>query len=628
MNFFDTDKIILEFMEKTNTWSFFYDEIGKLDFLQTMNWGYSNTPDIRKITEYKIPKHNNNSDINSFNLYYYLVNIAIKQTTITISRTADIGCGKGGGINFINRTFGFNTSIGYDFSREGLEKARIHYKNNKRLQFKYLDVRTMSKCAKVDLVTNVESYHCYGNNSKFFKNCYDMLNANGILAMTDFADTNKLNIIGSEASNYFDLLYLEDISPNVILALNQKIRSRDTVNGISKINAMYPQIPGKILDQIAYNFSGEQNKINMQQNKTIYFIAIFKKKHRTNEEITAKSKCIRQYISDNLKENNHTYTYIKNICKLSKPVISELYENEDEIPVTEVICDTKKLKLMEPLATLNYTSPYIMRNYKKLIGLEFNTTCIDYKYQTYTPPHDLIGIQLTNSYNASEFKQKILPNEYIAHEKVPYLNSYATVESNSNDVILKKKMESYYYGMNRGSRLHSDNTNSYIIQLTGKKKWTIYNPVFIPLLKPFLVSAFTSIFFKLATDISNKYIPRYNVVIEEGDLLVVPYGLPHEVMCFDNMISEHINYRGMEDPVRYSKNFPILYENDTRINIIARQYFPDLTFDFLKTIHNNKYIHNLVIPIERTIMDFYSSRDNSVKLYYEHSSVDEIINSI
>jgi 2-polyprenyl-3-methyl-5-hydroxy-6-metoxy-1,4-benzoquinol methylase len=274
---FSSDDFILYFMDKTNLWNLFYDELGKLNILKTMNWGYSINNHIKKISTYEIPKNFSKSDTNSLNLYYYLVKNAIKYSNIELKTNADIGCGKGGGINFINKCFNFEKSIGYDFSNEGLTQAKIDY-SDKNIQFKHFDARKLQSCEGVDLITNVESFHCYGYNSNFFENCYNMLNNNGVLSMTDFIDIQKIQSLSEEASEYFDLLYLEDISENVIMSVNQKIRNNDTENGILKIKYKFPYIPESILNKFVQNFSGEENRINMVNNKTIYFLVIFKKK--------------------------------------------------------------------------------------------------------------------------------------------------------------------------------------------------------------------------------------------------------------------------------------------------------------------------------------------------------------
>ena len=628
MEIYNSDKLILEFMEKTNTWKLFYDEIGKLDFLQTMNWGYSLNHEFCKISNYNIPNGNSESDINSFNLYYYLVNTAINKSIIKINTNADIGCGKGGGINFIKECFGFKSSYGYDFSDDGLKQARLHYKN---INFINLDVRKLKKCKKVDLVTNVESFHCYGTKSNFFENCYNMLNENGILAMTDFIDIQKLNIIGEEASNFFDLLYVEDISPNVIKSLNQKIRTNDTAIGLNKIKLRYPFLPELILNKIAHNFSGEQNKHNMINNKTVYFLAIFIRKTIPINVVNEHTKKLNQYIEDNLKKTvgkpELFIPYMKHVCKLSVDVICNILKDECERHVAEIICKPSKLIAFEPLASLNHTSPYVFRKYKKTCKINFSEKCIDYKYQTCTPPSDNLGIIKTNIYNASDFKRRILPHEYIAHEKVPYSESYETIRINRMDCILKNKMESYYYGLNKGSKLHSDNTISYILQLTGKKLWTIYNPAFIPLLKPHLLSELAVIYLKNATDISNRNIPRYKITLEADDLLVVPYGLPHEVMCFENIVSEHINYREIYNPELYLNNHKSLYDYENFMSKLMRNNAPSVLFHVLKSIHDNKTLHKLAVPIEKTIDDFYATYDKKTKLYFENTSVDEIIDS-
>lgn len=273
-NSYRNDSFIITFMEKTNLWRLFYDELGKLNFLKTMNWGYSINNDINKISTYEMPKNYSKSDINSLNLYYYLVETAINYSKIQVKMNADIGCGKGGGVSFINKCFKYDKSIGYDFSTESLNQAKIDYFDEK-IEFKYFDARKLQYCEPVDLITNVESFHCYGYKSKFFENCYNMLNENGILAMTDFIDIKLIQKLRKEASEYFNLLYLEDISPNVIMSVDQKNRMNDVEIGTKKIKEKFPYMPEFILNAIVPHFIGEKNSINMKNNKTMYFLAIF-----------------------------------------------------------------------------------------------------------------------------------------------------------------------------------------------------------------------------------------------------------------------------------------------------------------------------------------------------------------
>lgn len=628
MDLLDSDKFILFFMDRANLWKLFYDEIGNLNFLETMNWGYSKGSKTAKISNYIIPVTNSCSDINSFNLYHYLIETAIDKADYNVKPKkthADIGCGKGGGLNFVNRVFKFDKSIGYDFSNDGLIVAKKTYTNSK-LDFQYLDVRELKECEKVDIVSNVESFHCYGSKSMFFENCYNMLNDDGILAMTDFIDVNKMHIIGEEASDFFDLLYLEDISPNVILSLNQKIRTNDTKIGIKKIKERYPFVPDAILDKVAFNFSGEQNRINMINNKTVYFIAIFIKKTVRNSVLANSIKDLTKYVDLNIFDKGTTPEYLQNVCNQAQTIIENTFFKERHLPVATVICDPIKLPFFESIASLNYTAPYYVKDYKKLCNIQFNNECIDYKYHTITPPFDNVGIEKTGVYKATEFKKLIKSNEYIAHEKMPFKDSYKTIEDNVKDKVLKGKMESYYYGSNKGSKLHNDNSNSYVLQLTGQKKWTIYNPNMSYLLKPFLTSMLTTIFFKNATDESNSLIPSFNITLNKNDLLVVPYGLPHEVICIPNVVTEHCNYRGTDNQSFYCKNSKLLNEQDVFYNKISRNYFNSVVFNILKTVHTCKDIHNLFIPIDETINDFYNKETHEYKSLFENSSVKDIIN--
>ena len=79
-------------------------------------------------------------------------------------------------------------------------------------------------------------------------------------------------------------------------------------------------------------------------------------------------KLINQSINQSINQviiRTVLYYCIKNTCKLSRDVIQKLFKSIHELPVTEVVCEPNKLKLIEPLASLNYTSPYIVRKYKE-----------------------------------------------------------------------------------------------------------------------------------------------------------------------------------------------------------------------------------------------------------------------
>lgn len=91
------------------------------------------------------------------------------------------------------------------------------------------------------------------------------------------------------------------------------------------------------------------------------------------------------------------------------------------------------------------------------------------------------------------------------------------------------------------TKLHSDTTSFFYIQIRGRKKWTLISPSALLLVKP-EVSQFEYSYSNLShLDPSWEKINKYEFVMDEGDILYVPSWMWHEVENLDDSIG--ISYR-------------------------------------------------------------------------------------
>ncbi|HEY8171813.1 MAG TPA: class I SAM-dependent methyltransferase [Dehalococcoidia bacterium] len=102
---------------------------------------------------------------------------------------ADIGCGSGHGINVMAKAFPNSRFTGYDFSDEGLGRARAEAKEwgltNARFEAK--DVATLDGNAKYDFITAFDAIHDQAQPRKVLKGIYDSLKPGGVFLMVDIA---------------------------------------------------------------------------------------------------------------------------------------------------------------------------------------------------------------------------------------------------------------------------------------------------------------------------------------------------------------------------------------------------------------------------------------------------------
>ena len=205
----------------------------------------------------------------SVQLYHRLA----KTIDLTDKDILEVGCGRGGGLAYINKTFKPKSALGIDLDARAAKFGNLFYKSS-RLRFEQgnaqeLNIEDKSK----DVVFNVESSHRYPQMEKFLEEVYRVLRPGGYFLITDFRYPNEMEEYHSLIKKFqFTLFDEQIINPNVVAALEcDTPRREDLVKRLSP----------KFLHKTALNFAGTVGSPTFDQIKNgdyTYFVYCYQKK--------------------------------------------------------------------------------------------------------------------------------------------------------------------------------------------------------------------------------------------------------------------------------------------------------------------------------------------------------------
>ena len=220
-------------------WYWYVNNIDKNADVLFMNYGYThaNMPVVLDPAD--------ESNRYSAQLYHLLG----KATEIKDKDIAEIGCGRGGGLSYIVRTFSPATAVGVDLDKRAASFCNKHYRH-KGLFFVQGDAQNLSflKDNSFDAILNVESSHRYLNMDLFLKEVHRLLRPGGYFLFTDFRwDWEKPELKQQLADSGLTILKEEMITNHVVDALEaDDTRKRELVKKL---------VPG-FVRKAALNFAG------------------------------------------------------------------------------------------------------------------------------------------------------------------------------------------------------------------------------------------------------------------------------------------------------------------------------------------------------------------------------------
>ncbi len=107
---------------------------------------------------------------------------------------ADVGCGSGHAINLMAKAYPRSRFTGYDFSEEGIGRARKEatQMNLPNARFEQLDVAMLSEMGSYDLITAFDAIHDQAKPAVVLQNISHALRKDGIFFMVDVAASSEL----------------------------------------------------------------------------------------------------------------------------------------------------------------------------------------------------------------------------------------------------------------------------------------------------------------------------------------------------------------------------------------------------------------------------------------------------
>ena len=150
-----------------------------------------------------------------------LVRVLTKNACLKDKRVLDIGCGRGGAASYMARYHEASKVTGLDYCKENIDLCqRIHSMD--RLDFIQGDAQDLPfESNSFDVITNIESSHCYAAPKVFFQEVYRVLREDGRFCYTDcFPVAPRYDLVDSHLTNAgFKVDISLDITQNVISAI-------------------------------------------------------------------------------------------------------------------------------------------------------------------------------------------------------------------------------------------------------------------------------------------------------------------------------------------------------------------------------------------------------------------------
>ena len=231
---------------------------------QFMNYGYVpnanevplTLPDDPSIQKYPLQ------------MYHYL---ALK-TKVEGKAVLEVGSGRGGGAKHIANALKPASYIGMDLAQNAVDLANGLHKapNLKFIQGSAESIPLPDN--SIDVVLNVESCHAYGDVEKFISEVKRVLKPDGTLALVDFRDVEKMNVLREQLKNS-GLVWIEEesICKNVI----QAIEEEDVVKK-ERIAKLFPPKWQKLFGEFA-GVVGSKFHTKLKSGTKVYHRFVLKK---------------------------------------------------------------------------------------------------------------------------------------------------------------------------------------------------------------------------------------------------------------------------------------------------------------------------------------------------------------
>jgi len=204
-----------------------------------LNYGYqSNLKQNLKLSKKE------KKDLYSIQLYHYVAS----GTNLSGKNVLEIGCGKGGGANYLAKSQSPKKYVATDINKAEINFASKLFKQQNNLTFQVSDAQNLSfPNEKFDVIINVESAHHYDNLKKFFKEVLRVLRPKGKFLMASYWPQNTIKKVENKLNaSGLKLISSKDITSHVAKSLRLDSNRRREM-----IHKSVPEIFWKLAEDFA-----------------------------------------------------------------------------------------------------------------------------------------------------------------------------------------------------------------------------------------------------------------------------------------------------------------------------------------------------------------------------------------
>lgn len=137
----------------------------------------------------------------------------------------EIGCGRGGGLNYLVNELKPEKTFGIDISEANIQFCKKSFDtSNRNVEFIVGDAQNLQNIKQLedgmaDFVVNIESAHCYADLDAFFAGVARILKQNGTFLFADFKSTDGMAQLQDQLTKHFEIVKQTDIKKNVVSAM-------------------------------------------------------------------------------------------------------------------------------------------------------------------------------------------------------------------------------------------------------------------------------------------------------------------------------------------------------------------------------------------------------------------------
>ncbi len=184
----------------------------------------------------------------------------------------EVGCGRGGGLSYVNRTFKPKSVSGIDLGKQAIKFCKSYYEKEGGT-FLHANAQDLPfEDSSFDIVLNVESSHRYPQMEVFLKEVVRVLRPGGHFLFIDFRVDTEIDMLHKNLQDTgMEIIEEVDVTRNVVEALILATPSR-----IKLVETLAP----KFLHDLGKNFAaveGSESYLHFLTRQYVYKLYVMKK---------------------------------------------------------------------------------------------------------------------------------------------------------------------------------------------------------------------------------------------------------------------------------------------------------------------------------------------------------------